>query len=91
MERAATAEPTGVDVAASPEAMTVADAAHATITISGQPVKHRDVDGLAWIQATIAAGVPADYGDMLAAHRRRRARHRDPGHQLRRLRPTHSP
>ena len=35
-------------------------------TISGQPVEHRDVDRLAWIQATIAAGVSADYGDMLA-------------------------
>jgi hypothetical protein len=40
MERAAPAEPTGVDVAASPEAMTVAGAAHVIITISGEPVKH---------------------------------------------------
>ncbi|MDT7796322.1 MAG: hypothetical protein QOD59_5763 [Mycobacterium sp.] len=35
-------------------------------TISGQPVKQRDIDAHAWIQATIAAGVPADYRDMLA-------------------------
>ena len=31
-------------------------------TISGQPVKHCDIDA----QATVAADVPADYRDMLA-------------------------
>jgi hypothetical protein len=58
-------------------------------TISGQPVKHRDVDRLAWIQATIAACVPADYGDMLALLTYTVACGH--GYQLRRLRPTSGP
>ena len=49
-----------------PDAMTVADAAHLITTITGQPVKHHDIDRQAWIQASVAAGVPADYSDMLA-------------------------
>jgi uncharacterized protein YbjT (DUF2867 family) len=49
-----------------PEALTVADAAHVISTITGRPVKHRDIDRKAWIQASIAAGLPADYSAMLA-------------------------
>jgi uncharacterized protein YbjT (DUF2867 family) len=49
-----------------PEAMTVSDAAHVITTIIGQPIKHADIDRQAWIQASIAAGVPADYSAMLA-------------------------
>jgi uncharacterized protein YbjT (DUF2867 family) len=49
-----------------PEAMTVADAAHVITTITGRPVKHRDIDRQTWIQASIAAGIPADYSGMLA-------------------------
>jgi uncharacterized protein YbjT (DUF2867 family) len=49
-----------------PEAMTVGDAAHVIATITGQPIKHADIDRKAWIQASIAAGLPADYSGMLA-------------------------
>jgi uncharacterized protein YbjT (DUF2867 family) len=49
-----------------PEAMTVSDAAHVITTIIGQPIKHADIDRQAWIQASITAGVPADYSAMLA-------------------------
>ena len=49
-----------------PEAMTVGDAAHVIATITGLPIKHADIDRQAWIQASIAAGVPADYSGMLA-------------------------
>jgi hypothetical protein len=31
-----------------------------------QPIKHADIDRQAWIQARIAAGLPADYSGMLA-------------------------
>jgi hypothetical protein len=47
------------------EAMTVNDAAHVITTITGQPVKHQDIDRETWVQSSIAAGVPADYTDML--------------------------
>ena len=49
-----------------PEAMTVAGAAHLISTITGQSIRHRDIDSRAWIEASVAAGIPADYSDMLA-------------------------
>ena len=49
-----------------PDAMSVADAAHVITAITGQPVKHRNIDRQTWIKASIAAGIPADYSDMLA-------------------------
>jgi uncharacterized protein YbjT (DUF2867 family) len=49
-----------------PEAMTVADAAHIIATATGLPIKHADIDRQAWIDANIAAGLPADYSGMLA-------------------------
>jgi uncharacterized protein YbjT (DUF2867 family) len=49
-----------------PEALTVADAADAITTITGQSVKHRDINRQTWIQASVDAGIPADYSDMLA-------------------------
>jgi len=49
-----------------PEAMTVGDAADIIATITGEPMTHADIDRQAWIQASIAAGVPADYSGMLA-------------------------
>ena len=45
--------------------MTVNDAAHAITTVTGQPVKHEEIDCETWVQSSIAAGVPADYTDML--------------------------
>jgi hypothetical protein len=48
-----------------PEALTVSDAADVIADVIGQPVKHNDIDRNAWIDASVAAGVPAEYGKML--------------------------
>jgi uncharacterized protein YbjT (DUF2867 family) len=48
-----------------PEALTVSDAADVITDVIGQPAKHNDTDRNAWIDATLAAGVPAAYGEML--------------------------
>jgi uncharacterized protein YbjT (DUF2867 family) len=48
-----------------PEAMTVSDAAEVIAEITGRPMKHDDIDRDAWIQGSVAAGVPADYGETL--------------------------
>jgi hypothetical protein len=33
--------------------------------VTGKPVKHNDIDRDLWIQGSVAAGVPAEYGEML--------------------------
>jgi uncharacterized protein YbjT (DUF2867 family) len=48
-----------------PDALTVSEAAEIIATASGRPVKHVDIDREAWIQGVLAAGVPAEYGQML--------------------------
>jgi len=48
-----------------PEALTVSDAAGVIAGVTGQPAKHNDVDRHAWIDASVATGVPAEYGEML--------------------------
>jgi uncharacterized protein YbjT (DUF2867 family) len=48
-----------------PEALTVSDAADVIADITGQSAKHKDIDRNAWIDASVAAGVPAAYGEML--------------------------
>jgi uncharacterized protein YbjT (DUF2867 family) len=48
-----------------PEALTVSDAADAIADVTGRPVKHNDLDRDAWIEGTVAAGVPAAYGEIL--------------------------
>jgi uncharacterized protein YbjT (DUF2867 family) len=48
-----------------PEALTVSDAADVIADVTGQPVKHNDIDRDAWIDGTVAAGVPAAYGEVL--------------------------
>ena len=48
-----------------PEALTVSDAADVIADVIGQPVKHNDIDRNAWIDGTVAAGVPAAYGEVL--------------------------
>jgi uncharacterized protein YbjT (DUF2867 family) len=48
-----------------PHAISVATAAEIISDVSGQPVVHHDIDRRAWIAATVAAGVPADYAQML--------------------------
>jgi uncharacterized protein YbjT (DUF2867 family) len=48
-----------------PEALTVSDAAEVIAEVTGRPVQHNDLDRHAWIDATVAAGVPAEYGEIL--------------------------
>jgi uncharacterized protein YbjT (DUF2867 family) len=48
-----------------PEAMTVNEAAQIIADVTGKPMKHDDIDRDLWIQGTVAAGVPAEYGEML--------------------------
>jgi hypothetical protein len=47
------------------EAMTVNDAAHVITTHHRTASQHQDIDRETWVQSSIAAGVPADYTDML--------------------------
>jgi uncharacterized protein YbjT (DUF2867 family) len=48
-----------------PEALTVSAAAGVIADVTGQPAKHNDIDRDAWIDGSVAAGVPAEYGEML--------------------------
>jgi len=48
-----------------PEAMTVSEAAEIIADVTGKPMKHNDIDRDLWIQGAVAAGVPAEYGEML--------------------------
>jgi uncharacterized protein YbjT (DUF2867 family) len=48
-----------------PEALTVSDAADIIAKVIGRPVKHDDIDRNAWIDRSVAAGVPAEYGERL--------------------------
>jgi uncharacterized protein YbjT (DUF2867 family) len=48
-----------------PEALTVSDAANVIADVTGQPAKHNDVDRNAWIDGSVADGVPAAYGEVL--------------------------
>ncbi len=48
-----------------PEAITVSEAAEIIADVTGKPMKHNDIDRDLWIQGTVAAGVPAEYGEML--------------------------
>jgi uncharacterized protein YbjT (DUF2867 family) len=47
------------------EAITVSEAAKVIADVTGKPVKHNDIDRDVWIQRSVAAGVPAEYGEML--------------------------
>jgi uncharacterized protein YbjT (DUF2867 family) len=48
-----------------PEALTVSDAADVIADVIGRPATHNDIDRNAWIDGTVATGVPAEYGEML--------------------------
>jgi uncharacterized protein YbjT (DUF2867 family) len=48
-----------------PDALTVSDAAGVIADAIGHPVKHNDIERDAWIDGTVAAGVPAEYGEVL--------------------------
>jgi uncharacterized protein YbjT (DUF2867 family) len=47
------------------EAITVGEAAEVISGVTGRPVKHNDIDRDVWIERSVAAGVPAQYGQML--------------------------
>jgi len=48
-----------------PEALTVSDAAEVIADVTGRPATHNDTDRDAWIDGAVAAGVPAEYGEVL--------------------------
>ena len=48
-----------------PQALTVSDAADIIAGVTGQQAKHNDIDREAWIDGSVAAGVPAEYGETL--------------------------
>jgi hypothetical protein len=50
---------------AGPQALTVSDAAGIIAGVTVQPAKHNDIDREAWIDGSVAAGVPAEYGETL--------------------------
>ena len=51
--------PTGPDI------LTVSDAADIIGSVTGRPVRHLDIDKHSWVEAVIASGVPAEYGEIL--------------------------
>jgi uncharacterized protein YbjT (DUF2867 family) len=48
-----------------PDTLTVGDAAAIIGRVTGQPIRHVNIDRQAWVDGVIAAGVPAEYGEML--------------------------
>jgi uncharacterized protein YbjT (DUF2867 family) len=50
-----------------PEALTIAEAAKIISDVSGRTIDYRDTDREEWVAATVAGGVPADYGAVLRA------------------------
>jgi uncharacterized protein YbjT (DUF2867 family) len=48
-----------------PQALTVSGAADIIAGVTGRPVKHREIDRDAWIEGSVAAGVPAEIGEVL--------------------------
>jgi nucleoside-diphosphate-sugar epimerase len=47
------------------EAITVSEAAEVIAGVTGKAVRHNDIDRDVWIQGSVAADVPAEYGEML--------------------------
>ena len=50
-----------------PEALTIAEAAKIISDVSGQAIDYTDIDRDEWVAATVAGGVPAEYGVVLRA------------------------
>jgi uncharacterized protein YbjT (DUF2867 family) len=48
-----------------PDTLTVSEAATIIGRVTGQPIRHVNVDRQAWVDGVIASGVPAEYGEML--------------------------
>jgi hypothetical protein len=44
--------------------MTVSEAAEVIAGVTRRPVKRNDIDRDVWIQSSLAAGMPAEYGEM---------------------------
>jgi uncharacterized protein YbjT (DUF2867 family) len=48
-----------------PEALTVSGAADIIAGVTGRPVKHEEIDRDAWVAGSVAAGAPAEIGEVL--------------------------
>jgi uncharacterized protein YbjT (DUF2867 family) len=48
-----------------PDTLTVSQAADIIGSVTGQPVRHVDIDRRSWVDGVIASGVPAEYGEVL--------------------------
>jgi uncharacterized protein YbjT (DUF2867 family) len=48
-----------------PDPLTVNEAATIIGRVTGQQIRHVDIDRRTWVQGLIASGIPADYGDVL--------------------------
>jgi uncharacterized protein YbjT (DUF2867 family) len=48
-----------------PDRLTMREAADVIASVTGQAVRHVDIDRRAWVDAVIASGVPTEYGEML--------------------------
>jgi len=48
-----------------PQALTVSEAASTISRVTGQAVRHVNVDRRSWVEAVIASGVPVEYGEVL--------------------------
>jgi uncharacterized protein YbjT (DUF2867 family) len=48
-----------------PDRLPIREAADVIASVTRQPIRHIDIDRPAWVEAAIASGVPAEYGEML--------------------------
>jgi uncharacterized protein YbjT (DUF2867 family) len=48
-----------------PDRLTMREAADVIGSVTGQAVRHVDIDRCAWVDAVIASGVPTEYGEVL--------------------------
>jgi uncharacterized protein YbjT (DUF2867 family) len=48
-----------------PDRLTMREAADVIGSVTGQPVRHVDIDRRAWVDGAIASGVPSEYGEVL--------------------------
>jgi uncharacterized protein YbjT (DUF2867 family) len=48
-----------------PDAMTMSEAAEVIADVTRKPMKHNNIDRDVWIQGSVAAGVPPEYGETL--------------------------
>lgn len=48
-----------------PDQLTMREAAHVIGNVIGRTIRHVDIDRRAWVEAVIASGVPAEYGEIL--------------------------